>query len=139
MGRVMTTNRIVTRDGARCAPAAGVVRLPKVSLGSGQLFISPSASEQRARRANNPGWSTAKNRKWQEKNPEKRAAHKQVEWALGSRRLVRQPCERCGSSEGVHAHHDDYSRPLEVMWLCRAHHKERHRELEMMEATREAA
>jgi hypothetical protein len=39
MGRVMTTNRIVTRDGARCAPAAGVVRLPK-ALGSGQLFPS---------------------------------------------------------------------------------------------------
>jgi hypothetical protein len=40
MGRVMTTNRIVTRDGARCGPAAGVVRLPKVSLGSGQIFPS---------------------------------------------------------------------------------------------------
>jgi hypothetical protein len=42
--------------------------------------------------------------------------------------LVRQPCEQCGSSgqfngrEGVHAHHDDYSKPFEVRWLCHFHH-----------------
>jgi hypothetical protein len=68
---------------------------------------------------------------WNRANPEKRRAQKMVETALTSGRLERRPCERCGS-EPVHAHHDDYSRPLHIMWLCPAHHKERHRELKAM-------
>ena len=47
-------------------------------------------------------------------------------------RLIRQgivkrlSCEICGSDKNVEAHHDDYERPLEVLWLCRTHHDERH-------------
>jgi hypothetical protein len=40
--------------------------------------------------------------------------------------LVRQPCEVCGV-EPAQAHHDDYSKPLDVRWLCRKHHGEQHR------------
>ena len=66
---------------------------------------------------------------WQAKNGEKRAAHKAVERALRIGEMVAQPCERCGTDHNVHAHHDDYARPLEVKWLCPLHHGERHREL----------
>jgi len=52
-----------------------------------------------------------------------------VENHLARGKLEKMPCERCGSSVNVHAHHDDYSRPLDVMWLCAKHHKERHKEL----------
>jgi ribosomal protein S27AE len=41
--------------------------------------------------------------------------------------LVKQPCARCGETK-VEAHHEDYSRPLDVIWLCRKHHMQRHRE-----------
>lgn len=39
------------------------------------------------------------------------------------------PCQRCGITTKVHAHHDDYSKPLKVTWLCPTHHAQRHREL----------
>lgn len=52
----------------------------------------------------------------------RRAVH--VEIAAG--RMVRQPCEVCGERR-VDAHHTDYSKPLEVRWLCRKHHMELHR------------
>ena len=39
------------------------------------------------------------------------------------------PCEVCGATEHVVAHHDNYSEPLHVRWLCRKHHKRHHTEL----------
>ena len=48
-------------------------------------------------------------------------------------RLVAQPCEACGfegrAIDGrnlVHGHHDDYTRPLEVRWLCQSCHFDEH-------------
>ncbi|SRR6266568_2519485 len=47
--------------------------------------------------------------------------------------LVRKPCERCGATEPtVHGHHEDYDRPLDVVWLCQYHHLIRHNELARM-------
>ena len=40
--------------------------------------------------------------------------------------LKRCPCEVCGTTVRVQAHHDDYSKPLDVRWLCFAHHREHH-------------
>lgn len=39
--------------------------------------------------------------------------------------LVRQPCEICEATE-AEAHHDDYSKPYAVRWLCPTHHREHH-------------
>lgn len=60
----------------------------------------------------------------------KHAARSKVLRAIRSGRITKQPCERCGTDAHVHAHHDDYSKPLEIMWLCAQHHKDRHREIE---------
>lgn len=39
--------------------------------------------------------------------------------------VTKKPCEVCGLNN-VHAHHDDYTRPLNIRWLCPVHHKEWH-------------
>lgn len=41
-------------------------------------------------------------------------------------KLAPGPCERCG--DPAEKHHDDYSQPLQVRWLCRPCHLELHRE-----------
>jgi hypothetical protein len=62
--------------------------------------------------------------KWDRLNPEKRRAHKIVENAIVSGRLIPQPCKVCCAT--AHAHHEDYTKPLKVMWLCPAHHSKHH-------------
>lgn len=58
------------------------------------------------------------------------AAHNAVSRALKNGKIERMPCCMCGTTEKIHAHHDDYSQPLNVMWLCVVHHKSRHSFLE---------
>ena len=57
--------------------------------------------------------------------PEAYAAQCAVYKAVKSGRLARQPCEGCGTTIRVEAHHHDYSKPLEVEWLCFKCHRER--------------
>ena len=64
---------------------------------------------------------------WKEANPKKYKAQTLVNNSLRSGKLIRQPCEVCGDTK-VHGHHEDYSKPLDVMWLCHRHHMEVHNE-----------
>lgn len=64
--------------------------------------------------------------KWRRANPKGYRAHGAVNNAIRTGTLTREPCEVCGARE-VHAHHDDYNKPLDVRWLCvrchAGHHK----------------
>jgi hypothetical protein len=55
----------------------------------------------------------------------RRRAYELVYVAVNTGELTRQPCEVCGKTY-VEAHHDDYTNPLGVRWLCRSHHKQHH-------------
>jgi hypothetical protein len=59
--------------------------------------------------------------------PEKRRARSAVLNELRGGRISPQPCEVCGVAK-TEAHHDDYSRPLDIRWLCSSHHKRHHAE-----------
>jgi hypothetical protein len=37
-------------------------------------------------------------------------------------------CEKCGAEEELHGHHADYTKPLEVTWLCARCHRRAHPE-----------
>lgn len=60
-----------------------------------------------------------------ENNPQKTRARDAVNNAIKHGRIVRLPCAECGN-EKTHAHHDDYNKPLQVIWLCPKHHKKLH-------------
>jgi hypothetical protein len=58
------------------------------------------------------------------KHPERKRAQNTVNNAIQSGKLVPQPCWVCGKKAG--AHHPDYDRPLDVVWLCQEHHMQAH-------------
>jgi hypothetical protein len=56
-------------------------------------------------------------------NPEKAKARVAVAECLRRGWLIRpEVCQSCGDPGEIEAHHDDYSKPLEVRWLCKSCH-----------------
>ena len=60
-------------------------------------------------------------------NNYKKTAHHVIEKAIIAGKIQKESCEICGCEENIEAHHDDYSKPLSVRWLCRKHHYEWHK------------
>lgn len=60
------------------------------------------------------------------KNRIRSIAHAKLQKAKRAGVITEQPCEMCGS-HNVEAHHDDYSHPLSIRWLCPFHHREWHK------------
>lgn len=92
-----------------------------------QRHAAQLAEDRRAARQTPEGRAEMREelRKYRAKFPEKYRARKIVERALACGSLKRMPCEVCANTKSE-AHHDDYSKPLDVRWLCRKHHIEHH-------------
>lgn len=76
-------------------------------------------------RDRNPARANEINREYRQRNREKLRGHNAVQVALRSGKIRRLACEACGN-EKSEAHHDDYSKPLEVRWLCSVCHNKVH-------------
>jgi len=61
-----------------------------------------------------------------EKHKEKQSARAKLHYWI-KKGLIKKPkhCEKC-KEEKIEAHHTDYSKPLEVLWLCKKHHRQEH-------------
>lgn len=70
-------------------------------------------------------------KRYYDKNPLKKNAHIKFRSFYQRNKHLRMPCVVCGNikSEG---HHTDYTKPLEVTWLCRKHHMEEHSKIKAM-------
>lgn len=73
-------------------------------------------------------------RRWEIKNPTKVRAKYLARLALSSGLLKRQhSCQRCGvANVRLEKHHNDYSKPLEVEWLCCQCHGKTKRKVEFV-------
>jgi len=69
---------------------------------------------------------SASSRAWYKRNGEKKHAETVAYRAILRGELDREPCQMCGCAENIQAHHWDYSKPLDVVWLCVRHHNDLH-------------
>lgn len=94
------------------------LRNPKLNGRIGLYCVIPSSHPAAS-------FKMRSNSAYLKRNPKKRYAHSQVAYAVDTGKMIRQPCEVCGEPR-TEAHHDDYNKPLDVRWLCNAHHKDHH-------------
>lgn len=92
---------------------------------------------QRRINERNPEPASKAKKSWQERNPEKARASWAVCNAVRDGKLIKP--DRCEVDDGecrgkIEGHHEDYSKPLEVRWLCVLHHEIADRERREREA-----
>jgi hypothetical protein len=64
---------------------------------------------------------------WKKRNPLKRAAQNALNNAIRDGKLMKPSiCQRCDVQGRIQAHHPDYTKPLEVEWLCIECHAAEH-------------
>lgn len=111
----------------RCKSTQGLPDKPYSRYKQKEYYLCTNCNTERLKKYR----QTAKGRKvfnsaakaYYEKNKHK--AHARYK----AKSIPSKPCEKCGSEENLEKHHPDYSKPLEVIHLCRAHHRELHRQL----------
>lgn len=108
------------------AAGAAVTAAAKARYRASSAGKSHELDYQRAYRRT-PSGRAAFARSDRSRDPLKVAARKAVYHAVRTGKLVRGPCEACGAGS-AHAHHDDYTKPLVVRWLCHGCHVQHHAE-----------
>lgn len=94
-------------------------RRPEAKLKKKERYIrdlnNPKRKEQVLRAVN----------KYRDANKVKTKAHDMIKEALRKGEMTKSICVVCGDKD-THGHHPDYSKPLEVVWLCQRHHRDYH-------------
>ena len=76
--------------------------------------------------AKNPEVRKETVKKWNDANKVKRSAQAKVAHRIRVGKMIRMPCIICKNKKS-HAHHEDYLKPYDVIWLCAQCHKDRHK------------
>ncbi len=61
---------------------------------------------------------------YKKNNRKKTSAQAKLLYAVKTGKVLKQLCWVCG--DAAEAHHPDYDRPLDVVWLCSTHHHQTH-------------
>jgi hypothetical protein len=88
---------------------------------------NPEENRRRKRAGYSPEKRKEYDRKYCAENREKREAKNLVNNAILRGALVRPSrCEACHEQIKPEAHHENYEKPFDVIWLCSSCHKRRH-------------
>ena len=64
---------------------------------------------------------------WKQEHPDRVKISRKLQYAVQTGEVIKPLfCERCGRKARLSGHHEDYSKPLKVIWLCSSCHKIRH-------------
>lgn len=89
-----------------------------------------SSLRRQQRRKNNPDrmrkLDTKHKARHRKRHRDRAVARQMITTRLQNGGLTPDPCTVCSTTENIQSHHPDYSKPLEVVWLCKKHHQDLH-------------
>lgn len=84
-------------------------------------------ASQRAWKSKNRDKVKSNRAEYEKRYPEKSTAYRAINNAVAYGKLFKPSnCSQCGYEGHIEGHHPDYSKPLEVIWLCRECHNREH-------------
>ena len=95
----------------------------RMSAGNGRL--QKRCTGHHRKKYNMPNYSKFQKRQYVLKYPEKAKAKHVIGHLVKTGKICKLPCEICGDKISQ-AHHPDYDKPIEVVWLCQIHHTKIH-------------
>ena len=81
---------------------------------------------QQKKRRENKKYKRDESKRYRLRFPEKVKAHQILFYAVKKGKIKKSPCVDCGATYRIQGHHPDYSKPLEIIWVCSIHHKNYH-------------
>ncbi len=91
---------------------------------SGKKWRQKNPDYQKEWRANNKDYF--KNYNLDPINMARKSVHDMLNSYVRMGIVKKEPCSVCGNTNSQ-GHHNDYTKPLEVTWLCSKHHMKLHR------------
>jgi hypothetical protein len=120
-----------TEIARKAGKAGGKARAKTLSASNREQIARQGARTRWAKRGHPPEGSGLTHaqlmRRWHREHPEARQAQNMLNHAVRTGTIVRPlTCSACGANRKLHAHHADYSKPLDVVWLCVGCHRKLH-------------
>ena len=92
-------------------------------------------AKARVKKERNPESNRQRASTYRKINPQKVQARNKIHYHVKVGNIIRpNACETCGAECKPHAHHCDYSKPFDVMWLCKPCHFKWHQNNEAINA-----
>lgn len=101
----------------------------KLDVKTAYYLDHEKSKERERKRVRNYTAKAEYGKRYKETFPMKRKAQYLVSNAIRDGRMSKgKECEICEAKERIHAHHNDYAKPLDVRWLCCTCHFKWHKE-----------
>lgn len=109
----------------RCKECAHNEYVKRYGVPARRAALNASSNSWKER---NPDRHAELAREYRRRHPEKVIAQNRLNYAVRRGIVQRKPCEVCGTTEKVHAHHHSYAPEhwYDVQWLCFVCHKLEH-------------